>query len=107
MRQKFNTYQICMMFWLFLMTGQAINAEVNHLPGTDRFYLTYVRECIDLLMIHGTDTYGPEYTPILVSILDVESRVSPEYPLELDEAWRVTRRERRNPAGANLLTDNA
>jgi hypothetical protein len=107
MTKNFNTYQIIMMIWLFLIPGQAINAEVNHFPGTDKSYVAYVRECIDLLMTHGTDTYGPEHTPILVSILDVESRISPEDPLGLDEAWRVTRRERRNPAGANLLSDNA
>jgi hypothetical protein len=80
---------------------------VKHPPGVDKSYMAYVRECMDLLMAHGTDTYGPEHTPVLVSILDVQSRISPADPMALDEAWRVTRRERRNPAGANLLTDNA
>ena len=68
-------------------------------------YVQYVRECVDLLMAHGTDRYGDVRTPILVSILDVESRVCPAAPKALDEAWRVVRRGRRNPAGANLLTD--
>ena len=107
MTQKFNIYQIGMMIWLFYLAGQAIDAEVNNPEGTDKSYMAYVRECMDLLMTHGTDTYGPEHTPILVSILDVESRISPADPMGLDEAWRVSRRERRNPAGANLLSDNA
>ena len=107
MTQKFNIYQIGMMIWLFFSAGQVINAEVNNPGGTDKSYVAYVRECMDLLMTHGTDTYGPEHTPILVSILDVESRISPADPMGLDEAWRVSRRERRNPAGANLLSDNA
>jgi hypothetical protein len=56
-------------------------------------------------MEHGTDRYGQVRSPILVSILDVETRVCPEQPLPVDEAYRVIRRDRRNPAGANLLTD--
>jgi hypothetical protein len=34
-------------------------------------------------------------------------RSCPSNPAALDEAWRVVRRERRNPAGANLLSDLA
>jgi hypothetical protein len=60
---------------------------------------------MDLLMQYGTDRYGEVHAPILVSILDVETRDCPEQPESLDEAFRVIRRERRNPAGANLLTD--
>ena len=106
MTRRSHTYLFCLVFCLVLSAGKIISAEVNHPGGTEKSYLAYVRECLDILMAHGTDTYGPEHTPILVSILDVESRISPEDPLALDEAWRVTRRERRNPAGANLLTDN-
>jgi hypothetical protein len=40
-----------------------------------------------------------------VSILDVETRQCPSNPVALDEQWRVLRRGRRNPAGANLLSD--
>ena len=72
---------------------------------TDKRYVDYVRQCVDLLIKHGTDRYGKTSAPILVSILDVQTRDCPENPERLDEAWRVTRRERRNPAGANLLTD--
>jgi hypothetical protein len=56
-------------------------------------------------MAHGTDRYGEVHAPMLVSILDVDTRSCPEKPDSLDEAFRVTRRERRNPAGSNLLTD--
>jgi len=56
-------------------------------------------------MQYGTDRYGEKHLPILVSILDVETRNCPETPRPLDELWRVVRRGRRNPAGANMLTD--
>ena len=95
-----------MMVWLFVAASQPTGGDGNPPGGSEKSYLAYVRECLDLLMAFGTDSYGPEQTPILVSILDVESRISPADPLPLDEAWRVTRRERRNPAGANLLSDN-
>ena len=68
-------------------------------------YLQYVTKCLDTLIEYGTDRYGPKQTPVLVSILDTETRQCPIRPAALDESWRVTRRERRNPAGANLLTD--
>lgn len=70
-------------------------------------YREYVRECLDMLIQHGTDRYGPIQSPILVTILDVRVLDCPSDPLPLDEAWRVTRRERRGPAGANLYLDQA
>jgi len=71
----------------------------------NKHYINYVQECLDVLMEHGTDRYGEKHVPILVSILDVESRSCPENPEKLDEGWRVQRRGRRNPAGANMLMD--
>jgi hypothetical protein len=68
-------------------------------------YREYVRECLDLLIEHGTDRYGEVKSPILVNILDVRTRECPENPLRLDEPWRVIRRGRRGPAGANLYPD--
>jgi len=68
-------------------------------------YIDYVKECLDVLIEHGVDRYGEKHAPILVSILDVESRSCPENPDSLDEQWRVQRRGRRNPAGANMLMD--
>ncbi len=70
-----------------------------------RPYLDYVRECVDLLMARGTDRYGKTKRPILTSIVDVRNRDCPVNPLPLDEKWRVTRRGRRAPDGANLYID--
>ena len=53
-------------------------------------YLYYARQCLDLLIQHGTDTDGPTKTPLLVSILDVRDRTCPPNPLPLDEDVRVT-----------------
>jgi len=66
-----------------------------------------VRGCLDALMAHGRDVYGPKETPLLVSILDVDTRQCPKEPDVHDEAWRVIRRHRRNPAGADLSSDMA
>ncbi len=68
-------------------------------------YLNAARACMDVLAQEGTDHYGAAKTPVLASILDVQTRQCPSNPAALDEAWRVIRRERRNPAGANLLSD--
>ncbi len=68
-------------------------------------YIDHVTTCLDQLIKHGRDEYGTKQGPIFVSILDVETKTCPQNPKPLDEAWRVTRRERRNPAGANLLHD--
>lgn len=70
-------------------------------------YAAYVEKCANVLMKHGTDTYGTVQTPVLVSILDVEARTCPENPENLDERFRVIRRGRRSPGGSNLLTDQA
>ena len=70
-----------------------------------RPYLDYARECVETLMRDGTDRYGATHAPILVSILDVRTHDCPQNPLPLDESVRALRRERRNPAGANLYTD--
>lgn len=75
------------------------------LPKSNAAYLKYVKECIETLIEFGTDRYGPIHSPILVSIFDMESMSCPENPEKLDEDFRVIRRGRRNPAGANLLTD--
>ncbi|NND07038.1 MAG: hypothetical protein HKN87_11720 [Saprospiraceae bacterium] len=68
-------------------------------------YTSYVKECLDILMEHGVDRYGEVHAPMLVSILDVETRTCPSTPKKLDEYFRVTRRDRRSPGGSNLLTD--
>ena len=86
----------------FIPALQVNAAETDGKAGS---YTQRVKECLDLLMTHGTDTYGEVHTPMLVSILDVESRTCPQKPEALDEKFRVTRHERRSPGGSNLLTD--
>lgn len=83
----------------FVFLSGACGAEVESV------YARRVWDCLTILMGDGTDRYGRSNAPILVSILDVETRQCPSNPAALDEAWRAVRRERRNPAGANLLTD--
>ena len=36
-------------------------------------YMTCVRSCLDNLLEHGTDRYGPVHTPMLMSIIDVRT----------------------------------
>lgn len=92
---------VCLACWVRSLEA----AEGTPAPGSG--YLRVVETCLDTLMKDGTDRYGPTCAPVLVSILDVESHVCPSNPAALDEAFRVIRRERRNPAGANLHTDLA
>lgn len=68
-------------------------------------YLHYVRGCLDRLIQKGTDRYGSVHSPILVSILDTRTGECPPVPLPLDEDYRVVRRGRRSPGGANLYSD--
>ncbi len=82
-----------------------MHAEELKTTHSDSSYTEHVQECVDLLLAHGTDRYGAVHAPILVSILDVETRTCPDIPETLDEYFRVTRRDRRSPAGSNLLTD--
>ncbi|MEN6384557.1 MAG: hypothetical protein ABFD79_05105 [Phycisphaerales bacterium] len=77
---------------------------LNNLKKND-IYLNSAQTCLDNLIKHGRDNYGEKKSPIFVSILDINSLTCPQNPLALDENWRVIRRERRNPAGANLFTD--
>jgi hypothetical protein len=91
---------------LVFIVPAGLNARNVTLDANDK-YLTPARACLDNLIEYGRDTYGPVKSPIFVSILDVNTRICPQKPLPLDEQWRVIRPERRNPAGANLFTDQS
>ncbi len=39
-----------------------------------------VKSCLDTLFQHGTDHYGPERTPLLMAVVDVNSHQSPKNP---------------------------
>ncbi len=86
---------------VLMQVSCASSTEAN---GNDS-YSRAVKTCLDNLIKYGRDRYGKVQSPIFVSILDVNSLDCPQNPLSLDEQWRVIRRERRNPAGANLYTD--
>lgn len=90
----------------FLLTVSVLFSSVLSATAVEqRSYTSYVEACLNTLIEHGTDRYGEKKAPIFVSILDLETLTCPQHPLPLDEHFRVNRRERRNPAGANLLTD--
>jgi len=89
---------------LYLIKLSPINVDQEQ---RERKYYHYATECIENLIQYGTDNYGNTHTPVLVSILDVNTKTCPENPKKLDEYYRVTRRGRRNPAGSNLFTDQA
>lgn len=65
-------------------------------------YREYVRQCVEVLIEHGTDRYGQVQSPLLMNILDVQTRTCPENPLPLDEAYRVIRRERARDRQAGI-----
>ena len=84
---------------------QVLDSGIQPEDVSNRSYLDYVRECVDLLIQHGTDRYGPVQSQMLMNILDVRTRECPADPLALDESFRVTRRGRRGPSGGNLYAD--
>jgi hypothetical protein len=100
---------------LFLLACYGVEADLDTPalldsgipPGKveERPFIDYARECINLLMQHGTDRYGEVQSPILMSIIDVRTRTCPANPPPLDEKYRVSRRGRRGPGGANLYLD--
>ena len=93
-------------FWLALVL--ALVATISPAAEKDGSrYREYVRQCVQVLIEHGTDRYGQVQSPVLMNVLDVQTRTCPENPLPLDEAYRVARRERRGPAGGNLYPDQA
>ena len=83
-----------------ILSSGILPDEVENRP-----FLDYARECVDLLISHGTDRYGSVHSPLLMNIIDVRTRTCPQNPLAVDEAYRVTRRERRGPSGGNLYMD--
>ncbi|NUQ64935.1 MAG: hypothetical protein HUU20_20930 [Pirellulales bacterium] len=70
---------------------------------------TYVIDCLDCLIDFGTDRYGPVQTAMLMSILDPETKRSPEDPLFLDTVayYEEGRAHRRAMRGSNFWYDQA
>ncbi len=105
MRRSTRFFAICSLIAIANSGMFGVRAEPLKRDHDNGSYTERVRQCVDLLMAHGTDTYGELHSPMLVTILDVQSRTCPEDPEKLDEQFRVTRRDRRSPGGSNLLTD--
>jgi hypothetical protein len=87
--------------------GDLLDSGIRPEDVQKRPWLDYVRQCADVLMVHGTDRYGKVRSPMLMNIIDVRTRECPANPKAFDEAWRVARRGRRGPAGGNLYLDQA
>ncbi len=89
------------------MGGAAPAATDGALPEQKaERYLASVRTCLDNLLEHGTDRYGPVHTPMLMSIIDVRDHTSPREPDVLDGLIRSEGRlHRRNPGGCDLWDD--
>jgi hypothetical protein len=69
-------------------------------------YRGCVETCLDNLLEHGTDRYGDSHSAMLMSIMDVETNMSPREPEVLDGLIRSEGRlHRRNPGGADLWDD--
>ncbi|MBN2209847.1 MAG: AGE family epimerase/isomerase [Sedimentisphaerales bacterium] len=98
---------LLLVFLSILLFPFHLGANEPEQPVAHSRYYTCVQQCLDTLIKHGVDLYGARHAPIFVSILDVDTLECPRQPLPLDEAWRVIRRERRNPAGANLYCDRS
>ncbi len=79
-------------------------------PDLDLCWRRYVRNCLDTLIEHGTDRYGPVQSAMLASILDVHTLDSPPNPSPQDDEIRTEGRPthgRLSPGGSNLWHDMA
>jgi hypothetical protein len=90
-----------------LFSGSVFSAQDNLLPSAKAdYYLTCVQSCLNNLLEHGTDQYGPVRTPMLMSIMDVRTNESPREQDVLDGLVRSEGRlHRQNPGGADLWDD--
>ena len=86
---------------------------VDHL-GKERCVLVswddVVARCLDTLVERGADVYGPVHSAMLMSILDVDTLVSPQDPVPYEAAVRTEGRPdhgRWSPGGSNLWHDMA
>ena len=83
----------------------ATRCEIMPPPATDD-YRGLVRQCLDTLIAHGRDTYGPEHTPLFMAVLDADTLCSPAKPMPADALVRLEgRMHRRGERGSNLWYD--
>lgn len=87
-------------------TGVSAPAVSGEPSATKKPWGEYVARCLDTLVEHGTDKYGPEKTPLMMAVLDVHSLESPENPDPLGSMVRLEGRiHRRGERGSNLWYD--
>ena len=87
-------------------SSQPLDSGLLRSDVESRSYFSYAQEVVDNLIEHGTDRYGSVQSNLLVSNLDVRTEVDIRPAPDLaaaDEFWRVERRQRRAPGGANFL----
>ncbi|HUW62036.1 MAG TPA: hypothetical protein VMZ06_13630 [Candidatus Bathyarchaeia archaeon] len=66
-------------------------------------YQAAVRTCLDNLIEHGQDRYGPVHTPMWMSVIDVRTNEAPQHPEVYDSEIRTEgRQHRRNPGGCDV-----
>ncbi len=88
--------------------GQAPTASKTEARDSDKpvAYRRHVQQCIDTLIQHGTDRYGEVESPLLMAVLDINRRQSPEAPELYDSLIRTEDRlHRRGERGTNLWYD--
>ncbi len=92
---------------IVLTISVSITAFADGVPDSKASsYREAVRTCLDNLLEHGTDRYGPVHTPMIMSIIDLRTNESPREPEVLDGLIRSEGRlHRRNPGGADLWDD--
>lgn len=77
------------------------------MPSKHQAWRDYVRTCLDTLIEHGRDRYGPVSSPLFMAVLDADLLVSPRKPLPLDALVRLEYRlHRRAERGSNLWYDH-
>jgi hypothetical protein len=94
----------------FLRAAEPAAAPPCQAAGRESLpWRTYVTNCLDSLIEWGTDRYGPVHTAMLMSILDPQTRSSPENPLFLDTVayYEEGRAHRRALRGSNFWYDQA
>lgn len=93
---------------LVAVACSAISSEGEPRDATPRRmeYRAAVRQCLDNLLRHGTDRYGPLATPMIMSVIDTRTNEAPREPELLEAMIRTEERPgRRNPGGCDLWDD--
>ncbi|MBN2376994.1 MAG: hypothetical protein JXD22_11360 [Sedimentisphaerales bacterium] len=91
---------------LFSLISCSIAAKVPD-SGNKRWQ-KYVTNCLDTMIDHGRDVYGPVKSPLFMAVLEVDTLVSPEKPEPLDSLLRLEGRiTRRGERGSDVWMDQA